>query len=69
MLIAYVLICSINLDCTRANSRVIMRVPGETANPSVCAMRGQAYVAESAITVDSDERLKIICIHKEKAPH
>jgi hypothetical protein len=74
MLTALVLICSVSVapasqDCTRENATAVMRVPAEFGNPATCFLRGQAYLAESAIgqELTNNDRVKVVCKRKETA--
>jgi hypothetical protein len=72
MLTGLVLICSVAVaspDCTRDNATAVMRVPGEFGNPATCFLRGQAYLAESAIgrELTNNDRVKVVCARKETA--
>jgi hypothetical protein len=65
MLIAVILICSIAAtpdlsDCTRENATTVMRVPGESGNPSSCIMQDQAFLAATSVGQEfgSDDRVK-----------
>ena len=69
MLTALVLVCSLAItpdlaDCTHKNALDVMRVPDEFTSPIACAMRGQAYLAETAIgrRLTKDQSVKIICM-------
>ena len=69
MLTAFVLVCSLALtpdlrECGRDNAVHVLRVPEEFALPSTCAMRGQAFLAETSIGQElaRDERIKVMCI-------
>ena len=69
MLTALVLVCSLALtpdlsDCNHKNALDVMRVPEEFANPVMCFMQGQAYLAETAIgrRLTKDHAVKIICM-------
>jgi hypothetical protein len=69
MLTALVLVCSLAItpdlaDCTHKSALDVMRVPENFASPTVCAMQGQAYVAQTAIgrNLTKDETVKIVCM-------
>ena len=69
MLTALVLVCSLTLtpnlrDCTRDNAVHVLQVPEEFALPAMCAMRGQAFLAETSIGQElaDEERVKVMCI-------
>ena len=54
MLTAIVLVCSLAVTpdlrhCGRDNAVHVLQVPEEFALPSMCAMRGQSFVAETSI--------------------
>jgi len=42
----------------------VLQVPEEFAVPAMCAMRGQAFLAETAIgqPLADSERVKVICV-------
>jgi hypothetical protein len=68
LLNALVLVCTMlvtpNLrDCNETNARIVMLDPEEFANPVMCAMHGQAYIAETAVgrTLGEGDRVKIVC--------
>ena len=72
MLVAVILICSTLVTpdlraCDETNARVVMLVPGEFSSPVICAMHGQAYVAETAIgqTLAESDRIKIVCKRRD----
>jgi hypothetical protein len=51
MLTALILVCSLTLtpdlrECSRDNAVHVLQVPEEFALPAMCAMRGQAFIAE-----------------------
>jgi hypothetical protein len=69
MLTALVLVCSLALtpdlhDCTRDNAVHVLQVPEEFALPAMCAMRGQAFLAETSVgqELTNDERVKVMCV-------
>jgi hypothetical protein len=69
MLTALVLICSLTTtpdlrECNRDNAVHVFQVPEEFALLSMCAMRGQAYVAETTIgqELTNSESVKVMCI-------
>src|SRR5690348_6966876 len=69
MLTALVLVCSLAATpdlaaCNRDNATDVMRVPEEYANPAMCLMHGQAYLAQTEIGRDlgADDQIKVICI-------
>jgi hypothetical protein len=68
MLSAIVLICSLahtpNLrDCTRETATAVLVMPERFGNPAMCAIRSQAYLAETALGAElgNGERVKVIC--------
>ena len=69
MLTALILVCSLAMTpdlgaCDRDNAVHVLQVPEEFAMPAMCAMRGQAFLAETSIgqELTNDERVKIVCI-------
>jgi hypothetical protein len=69
MLTALVLVCSLAVTpdlraCDRSNAVHVLQVPEEFAMPVMCAMRGQAFLAETSIGQElaNNERVKIMCI-------
>jgi len=76
VLTVLVLVCSTSVtpdylrDCGRNNAVQIMQLPEQIASPSMCAMRGQAYIAETTIgqELTEDERVKVLCIKSENLP-
>jgi hypothetical protein len=42
----------------------VLQVPEEFALPSMCAMRGQSFVAETSIGQElaDNERIKVMCV-------
>jgi hypothetical protein len=73
MLTAMVLVCSILITpdvsrCDPTNARVVMRLPEEHASPVTCSMRGQAYLAETAVgrNLAASDRVKVVCVHRDK---
>jgi hypothetical protein len=68
MLTAMVLICSVAITpdfetCSREYAVAVIRVPAEFENVKSCFMRGQAYVADTAIAqnLGRDEWIKVVC--------
>ena len=69
MLTALILVCSLTLtpdlrECSRDNAVHVLKVPEEFALPAMCAIRGQAFIAETSIGQElaSDERIKVMCV-------
>jgi len=70
MLTVLVLVCSTSLtpdylqDCGRNNAVQVMQLPEQIASPSMCAMRGQAYLAGTTLGQElaENERVKVLCI-------
>jgi hypothetical protein len=69
MLTAIVLVCSLALtpdlrECSRDNAVHVLQVPEEFVLPAICAMRGEAFLAETSIGQElaDDERVKIMCV-------
>ena len=69
MLTALILVCSLAVTpdlraCDRDNAVHVLQVPEEFAMPAMCAMRGQAFLAETSIgqELTNEERVKIVCI-------
>jgi hypothetical protein len=69
MLTALVLVCSLTLtpdlrECSRDNAVPVLQVPEEFALPAMCAMRGQAFIAETSIgrELANNERIKVMCV-------
>lgn len=74
MLTALVLICSLAAtpdlgSCTRDNAVDVVRVPESFANPAMCFMHSQAYLAETSIGRDlaENERVKVVCMRATAA--
>ena len=70
MLTAIVLVCSLAVTpdlraCDRNNAVPVVQVPEDFATPAMCAMRGQAYLAETSIGqgLAKDEHVKVMCVH------
>jgi hypothetical protein len=68
MLTAIILVCSIVTtpelgDCNRSNAIHVLQLP-EAANPVMCMMHGQAYLAATVLgrELRADERVKIVCV-------
>jgi hypothetical protein len=62
-------VCSLALtpdlrECSRDNAVHVLQVPEEFALPAICAMRCQAFLAETSIGQElaDDERVKIMCV-------
>jgi len=73
MLTAIVLVCSLAItpdlrECGRDNATNVMQVPEEFSLPHMCAMRGQAFIAETSIGRDlaANERVKVVCTPTHK---
>ena len=69
MLTAIVLVCSLAVtpdlrDCSRNNAVQVLQVPEEFMLPAMCAMRGQAFPAETSIgqALTDNERVKVMCV-------
>jgi hypothetical protein len=69
MLVALILVCSRAVTpelghCNRSNAVQVLQVPEEFGNAAMCMMRGQAYLAGTAIGQDirTDESVKVLCI-------
>jgi len=69
MLTAIVLVCSLAVtpdlrECSRENAVQVLQVPEEFAVPAMCVMRGQSFLAETAIgqTLENSERVKVMCV-------
>jgi hypothetical protein len=74
MLTALILVCSLTVTpdlraCDRNNAVHVLQVPEEFALPAMCAMRGQAFLAETSIgpELTKDERVKVVCIRHMSA--
>jgi hypothetical protein len=74
VLTAVILICSIAVtpdlgECTRKNAAAQLRVPAEFANPVLCLMHGQAFLAGTSLGRDlgAEDRVKIICVRTDTA--
>jgi hypothetical protein len=68
MLTAIILVCSIAVtpelsDCKRSNAVHVLQLP-EQANPVMCMMHGQAYLAATVLgrELRTDERVKVVCV-------
>ena len=75
MLTAMILICSLETtpdlqSCTRETAVDTMRVPESFANPAMCFMHGQAYLADTSLGRDltENERVKVVCVRTASAP-
>jgi hypothetical protein len=75
MLAALILVCSMAItpelgDCDRGNAVHVLQVPEAFANPVMCMMRSQAYLAGTAIGRDlrEDERVKVLCVRAGSPP-
>jgi hypothetical protein len=69
MMTALILVCSLTLtpdlrECSRDNAVHVLQVPEEFALPAMCAMRGQAFIAETSIGQElaDNERIKVMCV-------
>jgi hypothetical protein len=75
MLTALILICAIEStpdlqSCTRDTAVDAILVPEAFANPAMCFMRGQAYLADTSLGRDlrDNERVKVVCVRQATAP-
>jgi len=76
MLTVLVLVCSMSVtpdylrNCDRNNAVRVMQLPEQIASPSMCAMRGEAYIAGTTIgqQLAEDERVKVLCIKSGNLP-
>lgn len=71
MLTTLVLVCSLGMTpdlaaCDRASALYVLQLPGMVADPAVCALHGQAYLAETVLGrgLTADERVKVVCVHR-----
>ena len=69
MLSAIVLVYSLAVtpdvrECGRENAVYGLQVPEEFALPTMCAMRGQSFLAETSIgqSLSDNERVKVMCV-------
>ncbi len=68
MLTTLVLVCSLAItpdlrNCDRNNAVHVLQLPEQTANPMLCALHGQAYLAGTSLgELRSDEAPKVLCI-------
>ena len=74
MLTALIFVCSLAVTpdlaaCSQSNAIHTMYVPEQFANPAMCFMHGQAYLAETSIGQDigQDERVKVVCVRSSRA--
>jgi hypothetical protein len=72
MLSALVLVCSLVATpdirfCTRENAIAVVVMPERFSNPATCALRSQAYLAETALGAElgNGERVKVICFRAD----
>jgi hypothetical protein len=57
-----ILICSLAASpCDRSHARVELLVPEDVASPGACMFTGQAYIAETDVTLAADEFIKVVC--------
>jgi len=75
MLTALILICSLEAtsdlqSCTRDTALDTMKVPELFANPAMCFMHGQAYLADTSLGRDLTEHegVKIVCVRTASLP-
>lgn len=68
MFTAIILVCSIVItpelsDCNRNNAVQVLQLP-EAANPVMCMLHGQAYLAGTVLgrELRTDERVKVVCV-------
>ena len=71
MLTALILVCSVALAlearlCDRDNAVHVLQLPEQTANPMLCAMHGQAYLAGTSLELTVGEYPKILCIRSRQ---
>src|SRR5215813_12457597 len=67
MIKALLLVCSFIAApevrlCDQRNATQVINVPEEFDNPVMCAMHGQAYLAETSLSPSASEYLRIVCI-------
>jgi hypothetical protein len=67
MIKALLLVCSFIAApevrlCDQRNATQVINVPEEFDNPVMCAMHGQAYLAETSLSPSAGEYLRIVCI-------
>jgi hypothetical protein len=69
LLTALVLVCSLAATpdlaaCNPNNAVDVMRAPEEFSSPVTCALHGQAYLAQTAIgrDLDNKEAVKVVCV-------
>jgi hypothetical protein len=75
MLTALILVCSLETSpdvqsCTRETAVDTMRVPEAFANPAMCFMHGQAYLADTSLGRELTEKewVKIVCVRTASLP-
>ena len=52
--------------CDRRNAVHVLQLPEQTANPMLCAMHGQAYLAGTSLELIAGEYPKILCIRSQQ---
>jgi hypothetical protein len=67
MIKALLLVCSFIAApevrlCDQRNATQVINVHEEFDNPVMCAMHGQAYLAETSLSPSAGEYLRIVCI-------
>src|SRR5438445_5295184 len=70
-----VLVCSVSVtpdylqNCDRNNAVQVMQLPEQIASPSMCAMRGQAYLDRKSTRLNSSHAnisYAVFCLKKKK---
>ena len=65
MMKVVLLVCAATLarpECQERTARLVVQGP-DAANQWACAVRSQAYFAETALEIGEEEYLKILCTH------
>ncbi len=57
-----------HFECQENNARVVIQGP-DVQNPMSCAMRSQAYFADTVIEIGAAEYLKIKCVRTRIGEH
>ena len=61
-MIAFILICAMELSsCDVGNAIDVLVVPNKYDNAATCFMHAQAYLAQTELTRENTDHIKIIC--------
>jgi len=61
MLIAFILICALNTNCSIDNAIDVLRVPGTFDMPFACLQQAIVYSAQVDYPLQSNQKFSFVC--------